>query len=67
MSFMKLAAKYNDVQELDRAIVHELIEKIVVHQAQRIDGQWVQQIDIYYRFIGKTLVSLRGQAGDKPV
>ena len=63
---MELAAKYIDVQKLDRAIVHKLIEKIVVHQAQRIDGQRVQQIDIYYRFIGKTLVSLRGQAGNRP-
>jgi hypothetical protein len=51
--FTELIEKYIDTQELDSAIVHELIEKIVVHQAQRIDGQRTQQIDIYYRFIGK--------------
>jgi len=51
--FTELIAKYIDIQELDSAIVHELIEKIVVHQAQRIDGQRTQQIDIYYRFVGK--------------
>ena len=50
--FMELVEKYIDIQELDRVILHELIEKIVVHQAQRIDGQRTQQIDIYYRFIG---------------
>ena len=66
MSFMELAAKHIDVQELDRAIVHELIEKIVVHQAQRIDGQRVQQINIYCCFIGKILISLKGQAGERP-
>jgi len=51
--FMGLIERYIDIQELDRAIVHELIEKIVVHQAQKLDGQRTQQIDIYYRFIGK--------------
>jgi len=50
---MELAAKYIDVQQLDRVIAHELIEKIVVHQARKLDGQRIQQIDIYYRFIGK--------------
>ena len=47
--------KYIDVQELDRAIANELIEKIVVHQAEKLDGQGKQQLDIYYRFIGKIL------------
>jgi len=45
--------KYIDVQQLDKVIVHELIKKIVVHQARKLDGQRVQQIDIYYRFVGK--------------
>ena len=51
--FMGLIEKYIDLKELDRAIVHELIEKVVVHQAQKLNGQRTQQIDIYYRFIGK--------------
>ena len=29
---------------------HELIEKIVVHEADKSSGKRVQQIDIYYRF-----------------
>ena len=51
--FVGLIEKYIDIEELDRAIVHELIEKIVVHQTVKADGQRTQQIDIYYRFIGK--------------
>lgn len=51
--FTEIITKYIDIQELDSAIVHELIEKIVVHQAQRIDGQRKQEIDIYYRFVGQ--------------
>lgn len=30
--------------------MHELIEKIVVHEADKSSGKRVQQIDIYYRF-----------------
>lgn len=51
--FVGLIEKYINIQELDRAVVHELIEKIVVHQAHKEpDGQRIQQIDIYYRFVG---------------
>jgi len=39
-------------RELDRAIAHELIENIVVRQAWKLDGQYIQQIDIYFRFVG---------------
>ncbi len=52
--FMELLEKYIDIQELDSAIVHELIEKVVVHQAYKNDDrQRFQQIDIYYRFVGQ--------------
>lgn len=52
-SFIGMIEKYIDIQELDSVIIHELIEKIVVHQTVKADGQRKQQIDIYYRFIGK--------------
>lgn len=51
--FVDLIAKYADLQELDAPIVNELCEKILVHQAQKIDGRRVQKIEIFYRFIGK--------------
>lgn len=30
--------------------MHELVEKIVIHEADKSIGKRVQQIDIYYRF-----------------
>ena len=48
--FMGLIEKYIDLTELYRAIVHELIEKIVVHKAQKLNGQRTQQIDTYSLF-----------------
>ena len=51
--FISLVQKYMDIEELDRALVHELIEKIVVHQTVKVNGQRTQQVDIYYRFLGR--------------
>ena len=52
--FADLITKYADIQELDFDLVHMLIEKILVHEKEEKDGETVQQIDIYYRFIGNT-------------
>jgi hypothetical protein len=51
--FLELITKYADLQELDAPIINELCEKILIHQAEKIDGKRVQKIEIVYRFIGK--------------
>jgi len=51
--FVNLIERYSTVTELDSTIVHELIEKIVVYQAQKTGGQKIQKIDVYFRFVGK--------------
>ena len=38
------------ITELTPEIMHELIEKIVVHAHDKSSGHRTQQIDIYYRF-----------------
>lgn len=52
--FADLVAPYADITELDEELVHTLIEKIIVHEKEIIDGETVMRIEIYYRFIGKT-------------
>ena len=34
-------------------LLHTLVEKIVVHEKEVVDGQIIMRVDIYYRFIGK--------------
>ena len=51
--WIELIAKYKDLQELDAPIINELCEKIMLHQAYKIDGKRVQKIEIFYRFVGK--------------
>lgn len=50
--FVDSVKKYTDIKELTAPILNELIEKIVVYDAQTIDGVRTQKIEIFYRFIG---------------
>mgnify|MGYP004558787801 FL=1 len=34
-------------------LLHTLVEKIVAHEKEVVDGQIIMQVDIYYCFIGK--------------
>lgn len=51
--FLALVDKYTDIKELTPAIVNEFVEKILVHKAERIDGERVVELEIYLRFVGK--------------
>ncbi len=48
--FLEIVRKYTEITELTPEIMHELVEKIVVHAPDKSSGHRVQQIDIYYRF-----------------
>ena len=48
--FLEIVRKYTEITELTPEIMHELVEKIVVHAPDKSSGHRIQQIDIYYRF-----------------
>ena len=50
--FTSNVKKYTEITKLTPEILNELIEKILVHQSETIDGKKVQEIDIYYRGVG---------------
>lgn len=49
-AFISVVQKYERITELTPEIMHELIEKIVVHAPDKSSGHRTQQMDIYYRF-----------------
>lgn len=52
--WIELIAKYTELSELNAPLLNELIEKIVVHEAYKDEeGNRIQEVEIYYRFIGK--------------
>ena len=50
--FAKVVQKYCDIKELDAVILNELIDKIVIHECEYVNGERTQKIDIYYNFVG---------------
>ena len=51
--FIGLVKKYTDFTELTAPLLHEFIEKILVHEADKSTGERHQAVDIYLNFIGK--------------
>lgn len=51
--FIKLIKKYKQPAELTKEMACELIDKIVVHEAEGKKPNRQQQVDIYYNFIGQ--------------
>ena len=52
-TFVNLIKDFSLITELNSAILNTLIEKIVVHEAEAIEGEKVQKIEIYYKFVGR--------------
>jgi site-specific DNA recombinase len=51
--FLALARKYTDFTELTTPMLHEFIEKILVHAPDRSSGERVQEVEIHLKFIGR--------------
>jgi hypothetical protein len=51
--FLELAKKYTDFSELTTPMINEFIEKIVVHAPEKVDGDRVQEVEIFLKYIGK--------------
>ena len=49
-AFIRAVQKYEHITELTPEIMHELIEKIVVHAPDKSSGHRTQEIEIHYRF-----------------
>ena len=56
-SFLKCVRKYTEPSELTPDMLHELVDKIVVHAPDKSGGHRTQQVDIYYNFVGKIPIS----------
>ena len=50
--FSRLVKEYAGIEELTAALLNTLIEKITVGEPKDADGEQIQEIKIYYKFIG---------------
>lgn len=57
-SFLKLVRSYTEPEQLTPEVLHMFVEKVVVHAPDKSSGHRVQQIDIYYNFVGQLDISV---------
>ena len=50
--FLSTVRKYTRAKKLTPRMLNELINRIEVHQAEKINGEWVQRLTIHYNCIG---------------
>jgi len=51
-NFIELVRRYTEFEELSTQMLNEFIQKIVVHTADKSSGERIQDVDIYFNFIG---------------
>lgn len=51
--FLQMAKSYTDFSTLTTPMLNEFVDKILVHEGVKVDGEREQEIEIYLKFIGK--------------
>jgi DNA invertase Pin-like site-specific DNA recombinase len=51
--FIELVHRHTEFTEFSATLLNQFIEKIIVHEAIKVDGVRTMQLDIYMNFIGK--------------
>ena len=50
--FISTVRKYTRAKKLTQRMVNELIDRIEVHQAEKVNGVWEQRLTIHYNCVG---------------
>ena len=54
--FISLVRKYTRARKLTPRMLNELVEKIEVYHAEKIDGVWEQRLRIHYNCVGEITI-----------
>lgn len=57
--FMRAVRKYTEITELTPELVREFVQKVVVYQAEKINGRRTQRIDLYFNGVGQILLPVQ--------
>ena len=60
-NFLDLISEYDDLEELDAAVLNTLVERIVVGDKVKLDGKkYLQIVTIHFRFVGALNMEIDG-------
>jgi hypothetical protein len=51
-NFVEQVRKHSQIKRLTKSLLNQFIDYIVVHQSEKVDGRWVQKLDIFYNCVG---------------
>jgi len=51
--FIELVKRHTEFKEFSVTLLNEFIEKVIVHEAEKINGVRTQKVDVYLNFIGR--------------
>lgn len=51
-AFLKEIRRYAAIRELDEVLLNRLIQKITIGEVRKVDGEKVQEVRIFYNFVG---------------
>ena len=54
--FLQIVRKYSNIRELTTEFLHEFIDKIIVHHKEKVFGETIQRVEIYYKMIGQVQI-----------
>ena len=57
-TFVREIRQYATIEKLDDVVLHRLINKILVGEVKKIDGQKLQEVKIVYNFVGEVAIAL---------
>ena len=52
LKFLAIVEKYSDFKELTPEILRAFVDKVLIHEKQKIDGHYRHTIEIIYNFVG---------------
>ena len=51
--FIELVKRHTEFNKFSASLLNEFVEKIIVHEATKVNGVREQEVEIYLNFIGK--------------
>ena len=65
--WLTMIRRYTEITELDESILFELVDRIEVGETQKINGQRVCDLRVYYRYVGNVDAALVQEEGRQPL
>ena len=62
-----LIRQYTEITELDESILFELVDRIEVGETQKVGGQRICDLRVYYRYVGNVDAALTQEERRQPL